>query len=421
MESSACFTGDLLGRGYWRQPCGGEMHKLLLTLVVFNFSLAVRADVYELKNGGEVVGTTIQRTDDGVYTIRTADGAQVTLKRDLVQRIVPQDKTSLEYLERSRTAPDTADAHRELAEWCRQHKLLAEADHHTARVAQLDPTDEDAMRSLGYQKVGNRWLTGDELMAERGMVFYAGKWRSKQDVAIRERNKQTQEVNVDWFDKLRMWRGWLDNRRPERVAEAQAQIAAINDSQAAPALVRMLENEQDRDVFDLLLDALGPLDHAAAIQALVSYTLDPEIKGDIRDECLDYLTNRETPVQIVPYVQALKSKDNVVVNRAGYALGRIGDPAAISPLIDALVTNHTYQIDGGPEMTAGFSPSGGGGGLSMGGGGPKLVKRDEQNERVLNALIKLSGNQNFDFDEPAWRAWFVDLQMRQHINSRRDK
>ena len=40
---------------------------------------------------------------------------------------------------------------------------------------------------------------------------------------------------------------------------------------------------------------------------------------------------------------------------------------------------------------------------------------------MLQALTKLSGNQNFDYDEQAWRAWFVDLQMRQHINSRRDK
>ena len=73
-------------------------------------------------------------------------------------------------------------------------------------------------------------------------------------------------------------------------------------------------------VFDLLLDALGPLNHSAAVQTLVAYTLDPEIKGDIRDECLDYLINRDSPVSDIPYDQALKSKYNKVVNRAGYAL-----------------------------------------------------------------------------------------------------
>jgi hypothetical protein len=394
---------------------------LLLSLVfcmTYGHASALRADIYELKDGGEVVGKTIERTDDGVYTVRTDEGAEIKLERDLVQRIVTQDDAALEYEQRSRKTPDTAEAHRDLAAWCREHKLLEEADRHLKRVAQLDPTDEEALRSLGYQRVGDRWLTRDELMAKRGMVFYEGRWRTKQDVAIRERDKQAKHTNVDWFHDIRLWRGWLDNRRQERVAEAEARLRAINDPQAAPALAKILDGENERDVFDLLLDVLGPLEHPATIQTLVAYALDPAIKGDVRDECLDYLIHRDRPVQVFPFVQALKSKDNAVVNRAGYALARIGDEAAISPLIDALVTKHKYQIDMGPEMSAGFGT--GGGGLNVGGGGIKLIEKDEQNERVLQALVKLSGNQNFEYDEGAWRAWFVDRQMRKQYNSRRD-
>ena len=401
------------------------MRHLILTLAVSAASIAARADVYELKDGGEVVGATLARSEDGHYTIRTTDGAEVTLDRAQVQRIVAQNDADAAYRSRSRAMADTADAHRELAAWCREHKLIEQADHHLARVAELDPNDEASRRSLGYHRVGNRWLSSDELMAERGMKFYDGKWRTPQDIAVRERSKQNENTNVDWFTKLRLWRTWLDNRRPERVAEAEAQIAAISDPNAAPALVRLLNDEEDRGIFDMLLATLGPLDHSAAVQTLVAYTLDPTIKGDVRDECLDYLTSPERPVHILPYVQALTSKDNVVVNRAAYALGRIGDPAAISPLIDALVTTHKQvqpASGGGQQISAGFNPSGtGGGGLTMGGNGPVVVKFDKQNERVLQALIKLSGNQNFDYDEPAWRAWFVDQQMRQRINSRRDE
>ena len=73
-------------------------------------------------------------------------------------------------------------------------------------------------------------------------------------------------------------------------------------------------------------------------------------------------------------------------------------------------------------MSASFNPSGGGGGgLSMGGNAPKVVKEDYNNERVHQALMKLSGKQNFEFDEPAWRAWYVDMQIRQNVNARRDK
>src|SRR5690606_30513229 len=104
------------------------------------------------------------------------------------------------------------------------------------------------------------------------------------------------------------------------------------------------------------------------------------------------------------------------VNLAGYALGKIGDPAAISPMIDALVTSHKYLIQpegpgGGNTFNPTFSSGPGGlsgGGLSMGGNGPKLIQKDERNGAVLQALIKLSGKQNFEYDEAAWRAWFVD-------------
>ena len=104
----------------------------------------------------------------GDYVVRTSDGAEISLDRNSIQRIVQHDDAAAEYRRKSRTTPDTVEAHRELAEWCRARKMLTEADHHLARVAELDPDDEDARRSLGYRKVGNRWLTSDEVMTERG-------------------------------------------------------------------------------------------------------------------------------------------------------------------------------------------------------------------------------------------------------------
>jgi hypothetical protein len=111
-----------------------------------------------------------------------------------------------------------------------------------------------------------------------------------------------------------------------------------------------------------------------------------------------------------------------VVNLAALALAQLNDPAAISPLIDALVTTHKV-IEGSPEAPGGgqrFTATAGGG-LSMGGDAPKVYHIDYNNERVHQALMKLSGKQNFEFDEPAWRAWYVDMQMRQHVNARRDQ
>ena len=395
--------------------------------VALSTPLAVRADIFELKDGGEVVGSPVDRTKADDYVVRTADGSEVTVAKSALQRIVKQDEAAAEYRSKSRATPDTVEAHRELAAWCRARKMIHEADHHLARVAELDPNDEVARRSLGYQRVGNRWLTSDEVMKARGLVFFDGKYRTSQDVAIRERDKAASSTNIDWFQQLKLWRTWLGGRRADRAAQAQANILAINDPQAAPALIRVMSDEPEGDVFEMFLRVLSQLDHPAALQTLVACSLDPTVHPEIRAQCRDFLVRMPRPVPIVPFVQALKSKDNKVVNLAGLALGQLGNPAAVSPLIDALVTTHKYSLQpegsGGDQITAGFgSPgAGGGGGLSMGGNGPKIETRVESNEKVHQALMKLSGKQNFEYDEQAWRAWYVDTQMRQHVNSRRDQ
>jgi hypothetical protein len=84
-------------------------------------------------------------------------------------------------------------------------------------------------------------------------------------------------------------------------------------------------------------------------------------------------------------------------------------PAAVGPLIDALQTQHqVVQGDGTGEgsMTATFTPANGG--LSMG-GGPKKVNVVAKNERVLEALIALTGK-NFAWDAGAWRTWLANQQ-----------
>ncbi len=397
-------------------------HLLGLMLAVLITPAIVHGDIYELKDGGEIAGD-LQRNDGGDYLIKTTDGGLISVSRDQLQRIVPQNELSAEYAHLARTTPDTADGHRQLAQWCNQHGMLPEADRHLARVAELDPADDAARRSLGYLRVGNRWLTHDQVMTLRGMQLWEGKYRNRQDIAIRERDKQGDAAAVDWLSKIRVWRGWLDSRRPDRVEDAERQISAIDDPSATSALVKLLDDESDSSIFELFLDAIGRLDHPLAVQTLVAYSLEDE-DPNIRDKCLDYLISGKRPVVILPYVQALRDKDNVIVNRAGAALGKIGDPAAISPLIDALVTRHKYPLNNAPpgKISAGFNPSGaGGGGLQMGGKGPQFIERDRQNLEVQRALIKLSGIHDYDFDEQAWRRWYVDRQMREHVNSRRDQ
>jgi len=140
-----------------------------VALLLLAFVSAARADVFELKGGGRVSGEIVDRGKKGEFVIKTPAGALVTFSKQQLQRVEQQDKTLLEYEAKSRSLPDTVEAHRKLAQWCKQAKLGKLADHHRRRILELDPTDKEARKSLGYQNYRGRWFTREEIMTARGL------------------------------------------------------------------------------------------------------------------------------------------------------------------------------------------------------------------------------------------------------------
>ena len=339
--------------------------------------------------------------------------------------MVPQEKVDLQYVERSRALPDTVETHRELAAWCNKKKLSKKKNHHLERILELDPTDEAARLSLGYQKHHGRWMTRDGIMAARGMRKYDGKFRTPQDIALRERTKKREQAETDWFRSIRRWVSWLDDRRADEAAEM---IADVKDPYAAKAIVKLLNSEDNQRVRDLLTATLAELKHPVVVTTLVNFSiLEPD--REVRMQCLEYLLQNHQPISLMPYIKALQDRDNEIVNRAAEALRLLENPRAISPLIDALVTTHKFKNINAPvgNMGASFSPKGGGpsggggGGLNMGGNKSKYIKRDLRNLQVRQALVDLSGGQDYEFDERLWRRWFVNEQIHDFVDTRRDQ
>ncbi len=408
------------------RPC-----QLLLTLSCVAGSLGVaqfaEADIFRLKSGGQVTGVIIDRGKQGEYVVQTNQGAVVTLSRRQVKKVVPQEKIDLQYANRSQTLPDTVEAHRELAAWCKENKLLKKKKHHLQRIIELDPTDEAARLSLGFQKHHGRWMTRDEIMAARGLQKYGGDFRTPQDIALRKRTEKREQAEADWFRKIRRWVSWLDDRRAE---EAVERIANVKDPYAAIAIVKLLDREENPRVRDLLTATLAELKHPVATTTLVNFSiLEPD--REVRLQCLEYLMQYHQPISLRPFVKALGDRDNEIVNRAAEALHRLENPRAISPLIDALVTTHKFKNSNAPigNMGASFSPQGGGpgggggggGGLNMGGNKNKFIKRDLRNLKVRQALVDLSGGQDYEYDERSWRRWFVNELIHDFVDTRRDQ
>jgi hypothetical protein len=155
--------------------------------------------------------------------------------------------------------------------------------------------------------------------------------------------------------------------------------------------------------------------------ALTAWTMHEPVQ-DLCLSCLEHLRKAKCHDAVVYFVGFLRSKDNTLVNRAGMALGAMGDPSTIGPLIDSLITTHKFKIvTGNPGQTSAGFGSGPGksspGGLSVG-GSPQIVSRRLSNDFVHDALVLLTGV-DYGFNVAQWKAWYATQHQRPTISGRR--
>jgi hypothetical protein len=384
----------------------------------------VRADVFELTSGGRLDGKLLPADEASKLncTIELSAGGRVTIARSQIAKIETVTDAVAEYQKLARTSPDTVDAHWQLAEWCREHKLRDERRQHLDRVLELNPNHADARASLGFHQKDGQWMNRDDVMATRGLVLFDGKYVTPQQVELLKQQKESKVTQADWTNRIKQLRRSLTDKRQDKSNQAHAEIQAIQDPQAADAIVAVLRRENDPELKRLWIETAARLNSHAAIDALVNLSL-YDADDEVRRECLEYLIKSRRPGLVTPYIRALKDKDNEIINRAGAALGQIGDRSAIGPLIDALITKHKVKVsDANPDQHAyTFSKDGSGAGaFSFGGNGPQFVVQSVRNRAVLDALVSLSGNANFDYDQVQWRGWLAAQAKATAVDVRRD-
>ena len=246
--------------------------------------------------------------------------------------------------------------------------------------------------------------TQAERMAALGLLRYRGAWRTPQEVELIERNESAATTAKQWNTKLARLRQRLD--QPAVADRAAEEIREISDPLAVAAVASALASEPAFAVRRAYVEALSHIRTPDAVATLIGTARDHPDR-ETRFAAVDRLLVIGPHQAVSPLVAGLASADNAQVNRSAEALGRLGLSEAIEPLIAALETKHLTATGGGQpagSTSATFTPAGGG--LAMGGGPkPKLVA--VRNDRVLEALVALTG-QNFEWEAAAWRAWLAN-------------
>lgn len=392
----------------------------VLCVLAICIANAAVADTIHLRSGGRLEGLVLNADEKPrqTYQIRLQDGGRITLDVADVRRVVQPSPEKKQYQELlARMPSDTAEMHWKMVEVCSKLNLARERKFHLERVIELDTNHEQARRALRYkQQKDGSWARLEDIRAAEGKVRHNGKWMTPAEAEIADAKEARKQATIAWKKKLRMWRGWLKDRR--RQQKALEEIQAITDPLAAEPLVEMFWSEKSLALRQLLAEVLGRINSGTATGALAKAAMqgDTDDENEIRLYAVKLLEQNNRRNVVPAFVSELRSGSNTNVRRAAYVLGKLGDESVVLPLIKALRTKHTKLVGGAGNGNINVNRNGG---LSVGRTKPKKVDVYLKNREVLSALVSLT-DKDFEYDQHRWLAWYLSLTTPPNLDLRRD-
>ncbi len=386
--------------------------------------LEARGETFRLQSGGHLAGTWLnqQTPPPELYEIELDLGGRIKIPAGQIAEVVVQSEALRAYEEALPLVPNTVAGHWDMSERCRKAGLKSQRETHLKKILELDPNHAEARRGLGFSQIDGQWVKADEWLKNQGFVRYKGGWRLAQEVEIESREERRSIEQKEWRKRLKVWRAAVVRGRND-APQALAQLKAIDDPLAIAGLAELLATPDEPNQMKVLyIDVLGKFAHSAAVTALLERVMkDPEL--EIRERSIEATKAHGGQQALAVLTHGLQNKDNDLVNHSAWALGQLGDPAAIPALIDAVVTKHRFKVttgNGPGGISGGFSPQGGGG--LQAGGSTKIIEKELPNRQVLNALVTLvPEGVNFAYDKQAWKDWYARKQLAPNVNLRRDQ
>ncbi len=195
------------------------------------------------------------------------------------------------------------------------------------RVLELDPEHLAARRALGYERVGDRWLRGDEARIARGLVLYDGQWRLPSEIEALARAEPVPKISDARGEGVETLLTRLVDGEPEDERAAQRALAAMEPRPRLRGALAALDARRPavRAAAAQLLAELG--DEVALRPLLVAAVRDAD--ADVRGAAIDAVVSLGHPDAAVPLVKALGSATPRIVANAAHALGELGDRRAL--------------------------------------------------------------------------------------------
>jgi hypothetical protein len=302
-------------------------------LVVVSLPAPGSADVVTTKDGIVLEGSAT-KAGDGSVVVATEAG-DVTLPAGSVKSIVPgEGPRSAARRASAALARSDAQGHYRLALSLEAEGLadLARCEHEA--VLAVDPEHAGARRALGFERVGDRWLTTAEARRTSGLVLYEGRWVLPSEVQAKAAGpRQVKVRSVDLAAAMKTAatnRGALAEAARRRILEAPA---AERVETATAFLVH-----RDARLRRWACDELKSLGDEASLRPLIAVgARDPE--PEVRRAAVLAVAAFGRDDAAVPFIRALGSEHPSIVVASAQALATLNDPRSIRYLVTKITTH----------------------------------------------------------------------------------
>ncbi len=385
----------------------------------------VNADEFKLKDGRTFIGKLVSapKPDSKQWTVQLSPGTFVRFESEQLAfngHLKTEERLEKYRLSLQNVEP-TAESHAGLAGWCNSNGLKEQAEAHYRRALDFNPDFRTARTALNYREdASGRWVERDQLMTEgKGKVKVGGRFVYPEVYAFEVQKSELEKKTGAWNPVItRLQRDIIAGKTNSQ--KALDELLQIDDAFAIPALGAKLRDAKTPTKLQLIYikllsqfqlpEALGPLVQASLFDD------DPQV----RDACLDSLSQFGRDYAVSSYIKVLQSiaakpqaspATTAQVNRAATGLNVLNADYIVLPLINALVTEFkmTRQPQNNYDASGAFTT----------GGKPVTTVEKSQNQDVLSALVKMTG-QNFAFDEAKWMRWYASVYAAPMGDLRRD-